>query len=313
MRITKGSASSIKTYYHCSFKYWLEQIIKMESAPGKSALQGTIIHQVLEWMTKLKLKNKTYIPPEWLLEQSWDMHTRLNPGVEIRKITSRGEAADFRKCRESIEIIKNDKEYNIYDFDSKIIGAEIWFEIEMPGEEWECINEEGKKSQFTPRGFIDIVREINQDTIEIIDWKSGKRSDFYSMKEHDFNTLLADIQCRLYHLAAVNLYPQYENILCTFYYTSDGGPITIPLTKQDIVATIDKLWEFFNKAKKDTLLIRNRSWKCRMCPFEKTGICNKVWGELNSMGQKYIEDKYYKMSYARQKNVHQEKDPLLGE
>jgi hypothetical protein len=300
MKIVKCSASAIKTYYHCSFKYLMEKILKMESLSGKSALQGDIVHQVFEWMCKLKKRKKTYIDPEWLLDQSWDMHIKLNPNIEIRKITSRGEAADFKKCKKSIQTILN-SDYNPYRL--KIIDIERWFEIEMPGKEWECIDENNKKHQFTSRGYIDLVHEIDQNTIEIIDWKTGKRADFYTMKSHSFETLMHDIQVRLYHLAATELYPQYRDILVTIYYTSDGGPVTIPLSNNDIIPTISSLMDFFETAKKDTLFIRNRTWKCRMCSFERSGICQRVWSDLHAVGYPYIKDKYTKMSFINQKKI----------
>ncbi len=300
MKIYQCSPSAIKTYNHCSFKYWLEKRLELESPAGKAALQGTIVHQVFEWMGKLKLRNKTYIDPLWLLDQAWIWHVKLNPKIGIRRTTSRGEAADFKKCRLSVEDVCGG------DFDpytSKIIDIEKWFEFEMPGKEWECKNRDNETQQFTSRGFIDLSREINEDTIEIVDWKTGKRQDFYTMKEHTFETLFNDIQVRLYHLAATILYPQYNNVMVTIYYTTDGGPITIPLTQADILSTIEYLWKLFQTVKSDTLLIRNRSWKCRMCAFERSGICQRVWSDLNTIGEEYVKDRYIKLSFEEQEKI----------
>ncbi len=123
------------------------------------------------------------------------------------------------------------------------------------------------------------------------------------MKPHDFETLLHDIQVRLYHLAVTKLYSQYKNVLITIYYTSDGGPITIPLTINDIVPTIGILWKFFQTIKKDSLFMRNRSWKCKMCSFERSGICQRIWGDLHTMGYDYIEDKYREMTFCDQEKI----------
>ncbi len=298
MKVVKCSASAIKTYYHCSFKYWLEKILGMESPSGKAALQGTIVHQVFEWMSKFELRNKKRFDPMWMLEKSWNKHTKLEPSVEIRRTTSRGEAADFKKCRLSVEKIL-DSDFSPYK--SKIIDVERWFEIEIPGKEWSCQDGHGQKHQLTCRGRIDLVREIDSETIEIIDWKTGKREDFYTRRLHDFTSLMHDIQVRLYHLAVTELYPQYKNILVTIHYVLDGGPITIPLTREDIIPTISALWKFFDTIKKDSLLIRNRSWTCRMCSFGKSDICQRVWSDFNAMGYGYTKDKYSKMTYEDQK------------
>ena len=72
-----------------------------------------------------------------------------------------------------MEVVLNDDTYNPYKM-KNIIDSERWFSVEFPGEEWET--HEGE--QFRTRGFIDLVRELDEDTIEIIDWKNGKRLDF---------------------------------------------------------------------------------------------------------------------------------------
>jgi len=300
MRISKCSASAIKTYYHCPFKYMLEQLLKIRPPTGKAALQGTIVHQVFEWMAKLKKKDKTHIDPMWLLDQAWIWHTKLNPHIAIRRETSRGEAADFKKCRLCIEHIVN-SDFNPYKM--KIIDAERWFEIQLEGDDWECTDEFHNNTQFTNRGLMDLVHEIDENTIEIVDWKTGKREDFYTRKEYDFKKLLEDIQLRLYHFAACKLYPQYKNILITFHFILDGGPITIPPTDYEIPLTIEALSKFFSTVKADTLIIRNRNWQCRMCGFQKEDACNRIWSDLHTYGSEYIENKYGKNKQSCPKRV----------
>ena len=281
----------------------MSRILKMEDGSGKAALQGTIAHQVFEWMSKLRKKNKTHIDPMWLLDQAWEMHIKLNPHIEIRRTTSRGEAADFKKCREAVETILNDEFYNPYKMDN-IIDQERWFSIEMPGDEWKTKDENKNDMQFTIRGFIDLVREIDEDTIEIIDWKTGQRMDFYSRVSIDPIQLMREIQPRLYHLASQNLYAKYKNIIITFYYINNGGPITISLSNEDIPFTLAAIWTFFNHVRKDTLLKRNRSWQCRMCSYNKNDICTKVWSDLHAHGTKYIELKYKNMKIQQQRHGH---------
>jgi len=300
MQIYQSSSSAIQTYEFCAFKYFMSKILKMEDSAGKAALQGSIVHQVFEWMSKLKRKNKTHIDPMWLLDRAWDMHVKQNPHIDIRRITSRGECADFKKCRICVETILSDVEYNPYTM-SKIIDGEKWFSLEMPGEEWQTLDRQGNKQQFALRGFIDLVREIDKDTIEIIDWKTGKRMDFYSREPIDAISLIKAIQPRLYHMASTELYPQYKNVILTFYYIGDGGPITISFNIDDIPLTLASIWTSFDRIKKDTLLRRNRSWKCRMCSYNKNDICTKVWSDLHTYGSEYIQIKYNGMTIDQQR------------
>lgn len=197
-----------------------------------------------------------------------------------------------------MEVVLDNPYYNPYSLN--ILDSEQWFALEMPGEEWKCLDQDGEVHQFTPRGFIDLVHEIDHDTIEIVDWKTGKRNAFYTQEPIDEMVLMREIQPRLYHLAAYFLYPKYKNILITFYYTNDGGPITIALSHDDLAVTIATLHRFMTTVKKDTLLRRNRSWKCKMCSFDRNGICCRVWSDLHTLGGAYVEERYSNLNYKQQ-------------
>ena len=177
--------------------------------------------------------------------------------------------------------------------------------MEMPGEEWECLDPEGKVHQFAVRGFIDLVHEIDEDTIEIVDWKTGNRKNFHTQEEITEEVLMREVQPRLYHLAAYFLYPKYKNIIITFYYANDKGPVTISLSNDDLTATITALHKFIKTVSKDSLIRRNRSWKCKMCSFERNKVCDRVWSDLNTMGGEYVEDKYKNMTCEQQRAVSQ--------
>ncbi len=216
------------------------------------------------------------------------------------------EAADFKKCRVAMETVIGNEYYNPYNI--KIVDSERWFALEMPGEEWKCLDENGKENQFTSRGYIDLAHEIDDDTLEIVDWKTGVRKSFYTQEPIDEMVLMREIQPRLYHLAAYFLYPKYKNILITFYYTNDSGPITIALSEDDIVMTISALSRFFTTVKNDTLVRRNRSWQCKMCSFNKNDVCTRVWSDLHTLGSDYVQDKYGGLTCKEQLNVGQSSD-----
>lgn len=298
MRVVRCSASAIGLYNHCPFSYFMRYILGMESKAGKAALQGTIVHKALEWMAKLRKRGKTNIDPMWLLHRAWDEHIAASPEIEIRKVTTRidketggfKEAADFKKCRVAMEVVLADPYVNPYN--NNVVDSERWFALEMPGDEWKCLDKDGSEHQFAVRGFIDLVNEIDNDTIEIIDYKTGSRKDFYTQQPIDEDVLTREVQPRLYHLAAYFLYPQYKNILITFYYTNSGGPVTIALSPDDLATTIATLYRFMTTVRKDTLMRRNRWWTCKMCSFERNGMCCRVWSDLHTLGSEYVEDRY---------------------
>jgi len=298
MRVVKGSASAVNLYTHCPFAYFARYILGIDSGTGKSALQGKIVHLALEWMSRLKKHGKTDVDPMWLLNRAWDELADSCHGIELRKVTTRidketgefKEAADFKKCRIAMETILGDPFYNPYGLN--VLDIEKWFEIELPGEEWQCQDQDGNLHQFTVRGLIDAVNEIDKDTLEIIDWKTGNRKDFYTQTPIDEEALTREVQPRLYHLAAYFMYPRYKNILITFYYANDGGPITISLSQDDIAVTIASLYGFFSTISKDTLIRRNRRWTCRMCRLSKGDMCSKIWSDLHTLGGEYVHDRY---------------------
>jgi hypothetical protein len=136
----------------------MEYILGMESQSGKAALQGSIVHQTLEWMVRLSKRGKTNVDPMWLLHRAWDELVVKSPTISIRKVTTRidkdtgyyKEAADFKKCRVALEHIMNNPHYNPYSV-SKILDVEKWFELKMSGEEWKCLDKDGKEHQFATR------------------------------------------------------------------------------------------------------------------------------------------------------------------
>lgn len=281
----------------------------METRAGKAALQGNIVHKVFQLMARIRKRGKKEIDPMLLLDMAWDNLIVKSPEIEIRKVTTRrnketgvlNEAADYRKCRIALETVLANDHYNPYNL--KVLNVEKWFALEMPGKEWQCLDKDKKLHQFTVRGYIDLVHEIDKETIEIVDWKTGKRKNFYTQKSIDEEELMREVQPRLYHLVAYLLYPKYKNILITFYWTNDKGPITIALSQDDLTMTIAALYRFFTTIKKDTLIRRNRSWGCKMCSFERSNICNRVWSDLHTLGSEYIEKRYVKLDYKGQLEI----------
>jgi len=316
MKIVKCSASAIGTYFHCPFAYFLHYILGMESRTGKAALQGSIIHKALEWMVKLRKRGKTNVDPMWLLDRAWDELTAESPEIEIRRVTTRidketgdfKEAADFKKCRVAMEGILANPYYNPYN--NHPIDVERWFELEMPGEEWRCVDKDGTVRQFTMRGFIDLVQTVDgcDDTIEIVDWKSGFRKNFHTQEVIDEEVLAREVQPRLYHLAAYFLYPQYKNILVTFYYANEGGPVTVAFSHENLAETIAFLYKFFTTVKRDTLLRRNRHWTCRMCSYDKNDTCNRVWSDLHTIGGEFVEHRYTDLTCKGQMALGKQKE-----
>ena len=270
MKIDRLSASAIKTYSFCEFKYYLTYVAGLEDLSGKAAALGTIIHNVLATVARK--------PGRWdwekILQAYWDHSVYNNPRLDIRRINRLGVSADYKKCIKALEIVKASA---CNPENLKVIDVENKFRITLNKNKWKT--QFGKQLKLS--GIIDLVHEIDEDTIELIDWKSGQRKDFASGKEINNVSILSDIQPRLYHLAASYLYPKYSNINMIFYYILQGGPLVVSLGKDDIKETLNTIHRDFRVMENNVRPSRIfPSWRCKMCGFSKNGVCNVVWDSL---------------------------------
>ncbi len=270
MRIDKLSASAIKTYGFCEFKYYLTYVAGLEDLSGKAAVLGTICHGALASIARK--------PGRWdwerCLQAHWDHNVYHNPRLDIRKINRLGLSADWKKCVKALDVVR-DSAFNPDRL--KVIDVENKFRFHLKKKKWQTQSGE----QLRLSGIIDLVHELDDDTIEIIDWKTGQQKDFGSGKEINNISILSDIQPRMYHLAACYLYPQYTNIYMTFYYMLQGGPVIVCLGKDDIPETLDRIHHHFKTMENNNRATRIKPhWKCKMCAFSKSGICDTIWESL---------------------------------
>lgn len=90
-------------------------------------------------------------------------------------------------------------------------------------EEWAKVNGE----YLGIKGTIDLTTKIDDDTIEIIDWKTGQRKDWGTGEIKDYDLLCKDKQLMLYYYAAKKAFPQYKNVIISIFFIRNGGPFTL--------------------------------------------------------------------------------------
>jgi hypothetical protein len=167
------------------------------------------------------------------------------------------------------------------------------------------VTETGEIKYFALRGIIDRVDKLNDDTIEIVDYKTGTRVNYNSKEraKKDEESLRKEIQPRIYHAAARQLFPWAKNIIVTFIYLVDGGPISMPFcSDNDIDETIDMVKRRFKTIKANDSPQRNISWKCKtMCSFGKTGQCETLWKEKNEVGTEFFTNKYTLLNIGKKR------------
>jgi hypothetical protein len=287
MKVNGISASSYDVYSHCEFKWYLSYVLGFESESGPAALLGTISHKVLEVLSQAAVvghrKDSKIWDPSYLWDISFNHYYNSEPHI-AEQITD----DKLRKvCRGLHSLL--DSEYT--PVRDNTISAEAAFNI--PLEEPAFKLPDGR--YFTLRGRIDRVDKLDDETVEIVDYKSGSRMDWNSEDRHkkEPEDLHREIQPRMYHLAAKHLYPWAKNFLVTFIYFTDGGPVTVPFCEPDLVETRNILLKRFRTIKSNEDPQQNKSWKCnKLCSFGPTGICDDVWREIKQVGHEFVENKY---------------------
>jgi RecB family exonuclease len=121
------------------------------------------------------------------------------------------------------------------------------------------------------KGTIDLITRVDDNTLEVIDWKTGKRLDWATGQEKTQAKLQNDPQLMIYHYAISKLFPQYDHIIITIYFINDGGPFSILFDKKDLIRTEEMLRQKFEQIKKIKKPRLHKTWMCsKLCHFGKS-------------------------------------------
>lgn len=317
MLCTYIRSSSYNNYDYCEMQYFISYVLGHQSDSGKKADFGTICHKVFETLARLKRelqnassrqkyieinddavgkyridKNKFLDDATWLevLNKSFEFYTNNS----IHSWTK----GDFSKCE---SLIKETLAFNNSQFDPryrKIIAPEPHFDIPIE-EDWAKftheINGEKVDGQLAIKGTIDLVTEVNENTIEVIDWKTGKRIDWASGEEKDHKKLRNDAQLLLYHYAISKLFPSYDHTIMSIFFVKNDppgnrAPFSLCFDKEDNVRFLEMLKNRFKEIQKNNtpkpISPKRDHWKCtRLCHF-----CKNNWPGTDKNMCIYIED-----------------------
>jgi hypothetical protein len=178
----------------------------------------------------------------------------------------------------------------------KILMPELSFNMEIK-KDWAKYSYDGIEGNLALKGTIDLVTELDDQTIEIQDYKTGSRLDWSTGQTKDFKKLCNDKQLMLYYYVAKQLYPD-KNIILTIFFVRDGGPYSICFDEHDIPKIEKMLRENFEDIKQNKLpKLRDPSQKdfiCnRLCDFYKTKIgkentCKAIHKEIVQLGMSNV-------------------------
>lgn len=282
MQINNLRQSSYLEYEWCQWKFYLNQVLGFQDSAGGAALLGTIVHKVLEILSKLSQINHYKSSKYWNVENLWIICFNHYYTKES-EIASTIKNDRVKKVLSGLNTLLNNRCTPVRD---NIIASELTFNLPV-------LKYQGR--DLSIKGTIDRIDKINENTLEIFDYKTGVRTSFDSKnrEKKDIQYFYDHIQSRIYHLAISILYPEIDNIIFTYYYLMDGGAFSIPFAKEDIVETKNILRRRFDTifANDDPQRIMPH-FKCNMCSFKKDGTCQKVWQEKNELGIPFITEQY---------------------
>lgn len=287
MIITYLRSSSYGTHSMCPQQYFFEYVLGIRSPSNKKADKGTICHKVLEILAFIKLNEQDHIKEfdddvvglvnienynlDNLIEKVYIYYTSQFTHHEWT-------TKDYKDCHAWIHkaLLYND---GMFDPRNRhIVQPEQHFDMEIK-KPWSAYKYDTKdgilEGHLAIKGTIDLITKVNDKTLEVIDWKTGRRLDWATGEEKTHEKLQNDAQLRIYHYAIQQMYPEIDHVIISINFINDGGVFSICFDKSDLYKTEIMLKNKFEAIKNTQKPQLNKSWKCnKLCFFGKTTFEN---------------------------------------
>jgi len=283
MDMSAASASRIKTNKQCEMKYFLEYHLKIpETRKGNIYThKGSVVHEALEqWVNAVLGKDENaeidyvktlrdyYVEHRvWLLDDR--KPERGDPYPQMKNCELCQHMTKDRTCSilsipsevvdgcprinyeddlaliegaiksRDYPVLKRDKDGN---FKKKMLGVELNFNGQIEG--------------IPLRAFLDLAVEEDSDTVEVVDYKTGRSMSYAAAYK--------DPQVRLYGKIISQLFPQYKYVLVTLWFLRKG-PVTVPITAEMNELTVKSLKNNWRQIIQNVNPARVKSWLCNYC------------------------------------------------
>ncbi|MBD3262130.1 MAG: hypothetical protein GF334_10780 [Candidatus Altiarchaeales archaeon] len=186
MEIRGLSATGIRDFLQCKLKVVFRYDREIPSIKNDHARIGIAVHEALEQFTRRMLAKKSF-------PDSSDYEFAITQFMNCATEEGLGDMGFYADGKQMItEFIDR------YDPSEEIVDVEHFFKIETP-------------DGVPIVGAMDKVRKLNDDTIEIVDYKTSRNAmTAWQLKD--------DIQLSMYDLAASIIWPEYSNRVLTLDY-----------------------------------------------------------------------------------------------
>ncbi len=253
-------SSLVSSFKSCAHKAFIQYGLGMRDQSGLAADKGNVFHKTMEQLALLKLaqQNGTDSWEDDLLgtvtvqdcEDASSLHNWVYD--EYVKSTPHHDwtSSDFTDCK---RFLRKALERRSGEYDPRnrtIIQPEqvFDFEVKKPWARYKYPLPDGQflKGYLGLKGTMDLVSEIDADTYEITDYKTGGMDQYENgyRQPKDQKYFETDFQLRLYHYAATRLFPD-KNLLTTIYYVDKDRTFTKAWDKAVAAETEEMIREKF--------------------------------------------------------------------
>lgn len=319
----------------CPMQYFIEYNLGHRSPSNKKADKGTICHKVFEILAFIKLnqqQNNRYFEDDiigpvditnynlnTIIEQVYQYYTSQFTHHEWT-------VRDFKDCDKWVYKALDYADGMFDPRNKEIVSPEQHFDIPIIKDwaKYDYHTDEGHlKGHLAIKGTVDLITKVNDNTYEIIDWKTGRRLDWATGQEKTLDKLHKDPQLMLYYYALSKLYPEIDHIIVSINFINDGGTFSVCFDKSHLYQVESMLRQKFEDIKNTTNPKLNKSWKCtKLCHFgkntfegtdylpsieyrdnqlttvgENMTICEQIKHEIAIKGMNNVVDEYKRPGY----------------
>jgi hypothetical protein len=324
------SASRVKTFKQCPMKFYLQYVAEERAEMPESwgAVNGTLLHEVFEeyatgkrrdWRNNLIEKFRATMEDPNAMGSAFKFTKGVKQTTEAEigsKKRSCGACPFATMMADGATVFCKAMGKTTHEFrgtprplleDTMRLAESVFDDDFNPLDELKTLAVEHEFDITFPNGvrtygFIDLISEIDAESIEIRDYKSAKRTP--SDKDIEKDALRYDIQLQMYYVVARylcdnNIAPfkdTYKNIFVTIHFLR-SGPITIAYGQGDYKRILD----YIHNDKKAILALEkplplgmvgfDKNWICTYC---NVGACQKACMEIHGKTREALADEYNK-------------------
>lgn len=306
-------SSLLNGWEFCQHKTFINYCLGIEEESGKKAVLGTMTHKVLELLAECKKRTQINSNDDikddavGTIDCNFDYMLNINIDRLCEKVfdyyknkSQRDYSkTDLDSIKEWVYIVLTQQNGNYDPRKREIFSTEQHFDLEID-KPWAKYSYELKGEKFSTnlhiKGTIDLITSIDEDTIEVIDWKTGaSRKNWATGKEKSYEDLCKDNQLMFYYYALNKLYPN-KNVIFTINFIRAGGPFTLCFDKEDLEKTEkfieQRAKEMWSTTLPKMLSPRQTDFRCtRLCEYYKNkypgsdkNICRFVHDHITDNG-----------------------------